>query len=214
MNKMMAWVRSMRGYALPTGLGVLNLVLIGFWFAVFTPMLDSNDLEMRKLRAHNISLRNQIDENTLALESIDENRERYAGLSKRGFLIPQDRLGATKFLDRLRKVHGLTSIYYQVSPETLYDDRATQATGFNIVTTRIVVTMRGLFDADILEFTQAVIDEFPGQVRPLNFSLSKLSAPTEKTLSLLREGKLVDFISGELTFEWNTLRPVEKKNSG
>lgn len=214
MNDAREWIGALRRYSLPVGLGLLNLVLIGLWFAVLTPALDALDLEMRKLRANNINLGNQIDTNTVALETIDDNRLRFAGLRQRGFIDHQNRMGATKLLDRLREVHGLTSIYYEVSPEILYDDRATRATGFNIVTTRIVVTMRGLFDADILEFTQAIIDEFPGQVRPLNFSLLKLSAPTEKTLSLLREGKLVDFISGELTFEWNTLRPVEKKNSG
>ena len=188
MNSVLAWFRANRGYVLPAGLGLFNAILAGIWFAVLTPQLASLDLDMRRLRASNVVLRNQLDTKSLALETIDENRERYAGLSKRGFLTPQDRLGAAKFLDRLRQVHGLTSIYYEVSPEILYDDRATRATGFNIVTTRIVVTMRGLFDADILEFTQAVIDEFPGQVRPLNFSMFKLSAPTEATLSLLREG--------------------------
>ena len=214
MNRVMAWLRANRANSLPAGLGLFNAVLAGLWFAVLTPELESRDLEMRRLRAGNVSLRNQVDANTLALETIDENRERFIGLSKRGFLTPQNRLGATKFLDRLREVHGLTSIHYEVSPEILYDDRATQATGFNIVTTKIVVTMRGLFDADLLEFTQAIIDEFPGQVRPLEFSLLKLSAPTEATLSLLREGKLVDFVGGELRFEWNTLSPVEKKNNG
>lgn len=214
MNDARDWIGALRRYSLPVGLGLLNLVLIGLWFAVLTPALDAFDLEMRKLRANNINLGNQIDTNTVALETIDDNRLRFAGLRQRGFIDHQNRMGATKLLDRLREVHGLTSIYYEIAPEALYDDRATRATGFNIVSTRITVRMRGLFDADLLEFTQAIIDEFPGQVRPLSFSLLKLSAPTEATLSALRKGELVDFIAGELTFEWNTLRPIAKKTSG
>ncbi len=211
MNGAKAWTRALRGYSQPVGLGLLNIALIGFWFAVLTPGLDALDLEMRKLRAVNVNLGNQVAINTLALETIDENRDRFTGLRKRGFIDPQNRLGATKLLDRLRQVHGLTSIYYEVAPETLSDDRAT---GFNIVSTRVTVTMRGLFDADLLEFTQAIVDEFPGQVRPLSFSLLKLGAPTEATLRALREGQLVDFVGGELTFEWNTLRPIAKQTSG
>ena len=214
MKDVMVWVRAMRGYGLPAGLGLINIVLIGLWFLVLTPKLDALDLEMRMVRASNINLRNQADINAQALEAIDVNREIFNDLRKRGFVEPQDRLGVTKLLDRLREVHGLTSIHYEVAPETLYDDRATRATGFNIVSTRVTVNMRGLFDADILEFSQAIIDEFPGQIRPLSFSLLKLSAPTEETLSLLREGRLVDFVSGQLKFEWNTLRPIEKNTSG
>ena len=214
MKDVKVWARAKRGYTLPVGLGVINVVLIGFWFLVLTPTLDSLELDMRKVRAGNINLLNQVDTSTQALEAIDENREIYNGLRKRGFVEAQDRLGVTKLMDRLREIHGLTSIYYEVAPETLYDDRATRATGFNIISTRITVRMRALFDADILEFSQAIIDEFPGQIRPLSFSLLKLTAPTEATLSLLRAGRLVDFVSGELTFEWNTLRPIEKKTSG
>ncbi len=214
MNDTRDWIRALRQNALPVGLGLLNLVLIGLWFAVLTPELDALDLEMRKLRANTINLHNQVDTNTVALETIDDNRLRFAGLRQRGFIDLQDRIGATKLLDRLREVHGLTSIYYEIAPETLYDDQATRATGFNIVSTRITVRMRGLFDADLLEFTQAIIDEFPGQVRPLSFSLLKLSVPTEAILSSLRKGELVNFVGGELTFEWNTLRPLAKNTSG
>ena len=211
---MTAWLHALRGYAMPAGLGLINTVLVALWFLVLTPMLDTLDLDMRKARATNIILRNQVDTNNQALETIDENREIFNGLRKRGFVEPQERLGVTRLMERLRAVHGLTSIYYEVAPETLDDSRVTRATGFNIISTRVTVRMRGLFDADILEFSQAIIDEFPGQIRPLTFSLIKLSSPTEETLSLLRQGKLVDFVGGELKFEWNTLLPIEKKTSG
>ncbi len=208
------WLRVVRRYAMASSLGLINIALAGLWFAVLTPQLDALDLEKRKLRANNISLNNQFQINTDALETIDENRIKFASLRQRGFMDRQDRVGATKLLDRLREIHGLTSIYYEIAPEVLYDDRATRATGFNIVSTRIMVRMRGLFDADLLGFTQAIIDEFPGQVRPLSFSLLKLSAPNEATLGTLRKGELVDFVGGELTFEWNTLRPIVKNTSG
>ena len=214
MNGTRKWIRALRQYSLPVGLGLFNLFLIGLWLVVLAPQLDALDLEKRQLRASNINLRNQVQANTMALETIDENRLRFADLRQRGFIDRQDRLGATKLLERLRETHGLTSIYYEIAPETLYDDQATRATGFNIVSTRITVRMRGLFDADLLEFAQAIVDEFPGQVRTLSFSLLKINTPTAAILSALRKGELVNFVSGELTFEWNTLLPIVKKTSG
>ena len=214
MNDVKEWIHTLRGYSLTLGLGLLDIILVGLWFGLLTPEIESLDLEFRRLKAANITFRNQVDLSSQALEAIDENRITFSGLRERGFIDPQNRLGVTRLLDRLREVHGLTSIYYEVSPEVLYDDRETRATGFNIVSTHVKVIMRGLFDADLVEFTQAIIDEFPGQVRPLTFSLVKLNEPTEAELRILREGKLVDFIGGELTFEWNTLRPISKKTSG
>ena len=207
-------IHALRGYRLPVGLGLFNILLGGLWFGLLTPEMESLDLEFRQLKAANSNFRNQVDLSSQALEAIDENRIKFSSLRERGFIDPQNRLGVTRLLDRLREVHGLTSIYYEVSPEVLYDDRATRATGFNIVTTHVKVIMRGLYDADLVEFTQAIIDEFPGQVRPLTFSLAKLNEVTESELRILRDGKLVNFIGGELTFEWNTLRPISKKTSG
>ena len=214
MSQMIAWFRANRGFFMPGGLGLLNAVLAGLWFAVFTPQIDSLSLDLRRLRAANTSLRSQVDANSLALETIDENRERYNILNKHGFIDPQNRLGATKLMERLRETHGLTSIYYEVSPEVLNDSRELEASGFFLVSTKIIVTMRGLFDADILEFTQSIIDDFPGQIRPISFSMEKIGAPTEDNLSRLREGKLVEIIGGVLTFEWNTLRPIQQETSG
>ena len=214
MNGVKEWIHTLRGYSLTLWLGLFNIILVGLWFGLLTPEVESLDLEFRRLKAANINFRNQVELNSQTLEAIDENRIKFSSLRERGFIDPQNRLGVTRLLDRLREVHGLTSIYYEIYPEVLYDDRATRATGFNIVSTQVKVLMRGLFDADLVEFTQAIIDEFPGQVRPLSFSLERLGEPTEKALRILRDGKLVDFIGGELTFEWNTLRPISKKTSG
>ncbi len=199
---------------MPVALAVLNLALVAVWLGVLAPLTE--DLEFRKRATQNANsgLRNQIDLTRRTLETMEVSRDRYATLAARGFLDLQDRRGATKLLDKLRANHGLTSITYEISPARVLDDQTTRQTGFAIVSTWVTVRMRGLFDADLLGFTQAIFDEFPGQVRPLSFSLLKLSAPNETTLGTLRKGELVDFVGGELTFEWNTLRPIVKNTSG
>ena len=205
---------ALRRVGLPVALAVLNLVLVVVWLGVLAPLVEDLEVSKRATQNANSSLRGQIDRTQRTLETMEVSLDRYAALVARGFLDPQDRRGATKLLDKLRGDHGLISISYEISPEQVFDDRTTRKTGFAIVSTRVTVEMRGLFDADLVEFAQAVIDEFPGQVRPLSFSLKKLAPPTEASLALLREGKLVEFVGGELVFEWNTLRPLVKQAEG
>ena len=203
-----------RRIGLPVTLAVLNLALVAVWLGVLAPLTEEFEFRKRATQNANTGLSSQVELTQRNLDTMEVSRDRYAALVARGFLDPQDRRGATKLLDRLRADHGLSSISYEISPEAVLDDRATRLTGFEIVSTRVTVSMLGLFDADLVEFAQAVIDEFPGQVRPLSFSLKKLGPPTETLLASLREGNLVDFVAGELVFEWNTLRPLLKKAEG
>ena len=205
---------AVRRVGLPVMLAVLNLVLVAVWLGVLAPLTEEFEFRKRATQNATNGLRSQVELTQRNLETMEVSRDRYAALVARGFLDPQDRRGATKLLDKLRADHGLTSIRYEIAPEQVLDDRTTRLTGFAIVSTRISVKMFGLFDADLVEFAQAVIDEFPGQVRPLSFLLQRLTTPTETSLAALREGKLVDFVGGELVFEWNTLRPLVKQAEG
>ena len=205
---------ALRRVGLPVALAVVNLALVAVWLGVLAPLIEDFEFRKRATQNANSGLRSQIDLTQRTLETMEVSLDRYAELVARGFLDPQDRRGATKLLDKLRADHGLTSINYEIAPEKVLDDKTTRQTGFAIVSTRVTVKMLGLFDADLVEFAQAVIDEFPGQVRPLSFSLKKLAPPTEASLALLREGKLVEFVGGELVFEWNTLRPLVKQAEG
>lgn len=203
-----------RKAGMPVLLAVTNVVLLGLWLGVLAPLTEEFEFKKRASDNATAGLRGQKEKSEHLLATIDESRDRYAALLARGFLDPQDRLGVTKLLDQLRSVHGLTSIHYEIAPERVLEDRETLRTGFTIVSTKITVGMKGLFDADLVSFAQAIIDDFPGQVRPLSLNLQRISSPTEASLKALREGNLVNFVGGEFVFEWNTLRPVVKKAEG
>lgn len=200
-----------RKAGMPLLLAVLNVVLLGLWLGVLAPLAEDYQFRNRSITNANSGLLGQVDEAEYALATMDKSRDRFAGLRNRGFLDPQDRLGVTKQLDQMRSNHGLTSIYYEISPERVLEDRKTRKTGFTVVSTKVTVGMKGLFDADLVSFAQAIIDQFPGQVRPISLSLQRIANPTEANLKILREGSLYNFVGGEFVFEWNTLRPIEKK---
>ncbi len=201
-------------FGLPALLAAINVALLGGWLGYLAPMTEDLTLQKRSMQNATAGLRNRLASRAEELERVAQSRSRYDDLVARGFVSPQDRLGAAKLLEELRETQGLSSIHYEIAPEMLVADRALGNTGFRIVSTKVRVGMQAMFDANIIDFTQAVVERFPGQVRLISLTLQELARPTETTLDALRNGEAIDFATGELVFEWNTLRPIETYEQG
>ncbi len=196
---------------LPVVLAALNVALLAVFFSYLEPL--SSDLEFRRNNLHNSSVRVRasMDVAAMELEKLAQSGDAYAKLLEQGFLDPQDRLEASKLLDRLRKVYGLTSISYEIAPERTFDDPLVRNSGFTVTSTTITIKMGGLLDTDLIEFVRAVVDELPGQVRLVTLVLERLPTPTDESLAILRDGRSVDLVTGEAVIEWRTLRPPAEK---
>ncbi len=198
---------------LPVLLAVLNAGFAAVWLLYLEP--EASDLEARlktferSTRQVRVELRDKTDQ----LESMATFGEQYEALVEHGFLEPQDRLGASKLLDQLRAAYGLRAIQYQIAPERVIDAPSMRQKGFTIVSSTMTVTMSGLLDTDLIEFSRGVIDEFPGQVRLKSLSITRQARPDGETLATLRDGQLVDFVAGEAVFEWRTLNPLDSKTA-
>ena len=192
----------------------INAGLVGLWLGYLDPQVSELGLRSRSLRTTADGIRNAHGASADEFERMKKSRNRYNDLLDRGFVSPQDRLGAAKLLEELRETHGLSLIRYEISPEKLIDDRTLRDTGYWVVSTRITVFMQAMFDTNVIDFTQGVVERFPGQVRVLSLTLQQLARPTAETLEALRNGDVVDFAAGELVFEWNTLRPIETQQQG
>ena len=57
-------------------------------------------------------------------------------------------------------------------------------------------------------------EDFADQVRGRSGGRWRSKTPTAGIRGGVRKGELVNVVSGELTFEWNTLLPIVKKTSG
>lgn len=196
---------------LPVVLAALNVALLAVFFSYLEPL--SSDLELRRNNMQNSSVRVRasLDVAAMELEKLAQSGDAYAKLLERGFLDPQDRLEASKLLDRLRKAYGLTSISYEIAPERTFDDPLVGNSGFTVASTTITITMDGLLDTDLIEFVRAVVDELPGQVRLVTLILERSSTPTDESLATLRDGRSVDLVTGEAVLEWRVLRPPAEK---
>ncbi len=207
-------ISGIRKFAVIGLLAAINAALVWLWLGYLDPQVSELGLRAKSLRTMAANIRNAHSVKAKEFERMKQSRSRYDSLLDRGFVSPQDRLGAAKLLEKLRETHGLSSIQYAIAPEKLIDDQTLRNSGYWVVSTRITVSMQAMFDANIIDFTQAVVERFPGQVRLLSLTLQQLARPTDANLEALRNGDVVDFAASELLFEWNTLRPIEKKQQG
>ncbi len=198
---------------LPALLAVLNAAFAAVWLLYLEPQASDLEAELKTFERSARQLRIVLGERTDQLESMATFGKQYEALVKRGFLEPQDRLGASKLLDQLRAAYGLRTIQYQIAPERVFNAPAFRQKGFTIVSSTMTVTMSGLLDTDLIEFCRGVMDEFPGQVRLKSLSLMRQARPDDETLATLRDGQLVDFVVGEAVFEWRTLNPLDSKTA-
>ena len=195
-------------------LAAINAGLVGLWLGYLDPQVSELGLRSRSLRTMADGIHNAHGARAEEFERMKKSRNRYNDLLDRGFVSPQDRLGAAKLLEELRETHGLSLIRYEIAPEKLIGDRTLRNTGYWVVSTRITVFMQAMFDTNVIDFAQGVVERFPGQVRVISLTLRQLARPTAEILEALRNGDAVDFAASELVFEWNTLRPIETQQQG
>lgn len=198
---------------LPVLLAVLNAGFAAVWLLYLEPEGSELEARLKTFERSTRQLRTVLRDKTDQLESMATLGEQYEALVERGFLEPQDRLGASRLLDQLRAVYGLRTIQYQIAPERVFNAPSLRRKGFTIVSSTMTVAMSGLLDTDLIEFCRGVMDEFPGQVRLKSLSLTREASPDDETLATLRDGQLVDFVAGQAVFEWRTLNPLDSKTA-
>jgi hypothetical protein len=110
-------------------------------------------------------------------------------LAEKGWFVPKSRLIAGEVLEMLRS--SLNNVRYTFEPETLKE-----AGHFKV--TKIVLEGGALLDTDIYEFVEALLEEFPGILRPNELILEK--------------GEHPNFVVGKLVFEWVSMGGKNNEN--
>lgn len=137
-------------------------------------------------------------------------RAEYDALEKAGFLAEQKRLPAIRILETLRNKHRITGLEYQILPAAILQLGSEEVAGAELVTSNIILSLRGFMDKDLVEFADAVRRELPGHVVVESFEMSKLAQPNAASLARIRAGAGADMVSGKVTMSWRVMRQNEK----
>ena len=207
----MTRARAIAQYGRPLILVAVHAVLLTGLFGYIEPLRTSLSSEVNSLQREANSLRSRMRNLVNEVDMLKRNREQYETLLEHGFVAPQDRLHAARVLDELRETYRLSTISYDIAPERVINDRVARNSGFEIVSTKVLVSMEGFLDTDLVGLAQAVAIEFPGQIALQSLSLRRGRAVTRDGLIAISRGNPAALVTGKLVFDWRTLRPLEQE---
>jgi len=147
---------------------------------------------------------------------IEENlklRAAFSELERGGFFAEPKRLPVIRRLEALRDQHRITGLEYRIQPATTTDLAPPGEQGMVLLTSQIVLNIRGYLDRDLIDFSDAVRRELPGHVVIESLKLDKLVSPGGNSQGLIRAASGADLVSGEFTLSWRVVRPAEKAAS-
>lgn len=190
----------------------INGLLGGLSVAIAQGYTDGREATRDRLSRQ---LRNLSSERSLSEEErayLASNRATYQALVERGLLTPPDRLAVAALLERLQAAHGLNAIRYSFSPQL---ERASEPGDgrLSVLSTNVTIEMFGITDNDMLGFAEAVLSDFPGDVRVTGLRLSRRETVDASVLNRLRAGEAIDLVEGLLTFEWRSFQWRERAHA-
>ncbi len=186
---------------------LLILVLIGFYLR---PEAVQLSVQIAEKRDAMLALQIQADSLKARIEENRKTRAEFEVLEKKGMFTEQNRLQAIRQLEELRQQHRITSLQYQILPAVMTQIGAQDASGISLVTSRIILNIRGFVDSDLVAFVEAMRLELPGHVVVEAFEINKLASPGAAMLTRIRSGAGADMVSGVVTLSWRAIRNAEK----
>ncbi len=186
---------------------LLILVLIGFYLR---PEAVQLSVQIAEKRDAILALQIQADSLRARIEENRKTRAEFEALEKKGIFTEQKRLQAIRQLEEVRLRHRITGLQYQILPAVVTQIGAPETAGMSLVTSRIVLNVRGFTDSDLVAFVEAIRLELPGHVVVEAFEINKLASPSAALLARIRSGAVADMVSGVVTLSWRAIRNVEK----
>lgn len=188
----------------------LLAVIIGACFFYLRPQVDLTAQRIADVNSAIVALQIQLDGLEAKAAKHRKLRADYAALEVEGFLGVQQRLPAIRRLEALRHEHRITGLEYQILPADSAELSRPPERGVTLVTSKIILTMRGYLDRDIISFVTAVQHELPGHLTVETFEINKLAAPNATSLAKIRKGRGPDLVNGVATLLWRVARPMQQ----
>lgn len=157
-----------------------------------------------------LALQIQADSLKIRIEENRQARAKFAVLEENGMFAEQKKLSAIRQLEDLRQRYRITSLQYQILPAVVTQIGTQDTLGMSLVTSRIILNVRGFMDSDLIAFVEAIRMELPGHVVVEAFEINKLASPGAASLARIRSGAGADMVSGVVTLSWRAIHNVEK----
>lgn len=192
-------------------LAVLAVICAGLgftWQKILLPKHTELTSEIARVQSERSKLQKEITELPIQHALLEETEKRYTILKDRGFFVNQDRIVARTRMDTVRAASKLHGISYKIEPQKKVENSTFTSTTDEVVLSEVSVEMRGLTDAEALNFIERMQTEFSGLVVLKEVELKRENEVTPENLQKISKGESFDFITGKASFDWYSIIPI------
>lgn len=134
------------------------------------------------------------------LNFLKENHKKIDFLTKKGWLHSQSRLISAEAI--YQGASSLNAIRFTVEPEVITEIKEI----YTFKVSKIIIEMDALLDNYIYDFTNHLLENFPGILILRKFSVRRHENVNKTNLLALRQQKRPNFVIGEMMCEWFVMK--------
>ncbi|MCH2546092.1 MAG: hypothetical protein MK052_00575 [Alphaproteobacteria bacterium] len=122
-----------------------------------------------------------------------------------------DREKAEIWLKRAALQNNISNLNGSFEPIAPVDTVDFKKKTFVGITSKVTLRFGAMTDYQIIQFFDAILNDFPGYVKVNRFSLTKKEDITDQTLVEASRGKFPELVLGDIEFNWIGVREVEEE---
>jgi hypothetical protein len=183
----------------------INVVLFLGLENIFSPQNEEASSMAGRVKSEFSSISTEINELPERHKALKINDDKYVSLMMKGLFADQDRIEARAKIDKLRGQSGLRGVEYKIEPQKKIDDAAIAGINGQIVLTEIGVQIKSLTDREMRAFIDNMREEFSGLVMVKDIKFERSNPVSDENLLKLTKKEPVDFVTGNVSFEWYSM---------
>lgn len=187
------------------------VLLGGFYFVLLLPQVSASDRTLRTIRGDVSGMESQTQNLKRAYEEFQLNQSDYDRIVAVDFFNTQDRLQIRDRFIKMKQDSGVMNARYEFSPAQLERNAEIEAAGYRIMKSEIYLTIDAADDMSVYKFLYALVNEFPGRVNVVNFSVTRENKGLSTDMyKQILGGPMPSLLIATVKAEWRSIVSAEE----
>ncbi|HOO81541.1 MAG TPA: hypothetical protein PK513_03455 [Alphaproteobacteria bacterium] len=186
---------------------LLNAFLAAGLYLYFIPEIQVKERELRGLRGTVSTLRTDINRMQVEFEQLEDQKEEFEKLVRRGFFKDQSRRQAEKMFNVIQKNSGVSKAIASVKSGSIEDNPEAQKAEHKILRSPVEIRLEAFDDVNIFHYLFLAENYFPGHLSVEKISLKREADVTGTVLRAIANGKNPSLVGAQVELMWRTMIP-------
>ena len=183
----------------------VNVIFAALLYLYLVPELKSTERDMRKAKAAESAVRDDIANIQTEFSQLEMQQERFEGLKADGFFSNQSRRDAQAVFTAAKAYSGVTEAVVSVKSGVVVEDQDAAKAEQVLLESPVSIEFTGVDDADIFEYINYLEQVFPGYLSVEKMSLSRNANISDTMLRAIAAGRNPPLVSGSISMVWRTM---------